>query len=283
MVSPTSPESPDIDPLLFSCEILAAKSPTYYDYVKVGNQLVRRHSEGPDLRRVPEAPETLEFEEHLPFQERVSSAKPLTRRRTIRAGTKRVRGSHVPGLPTLSERVEYPDSPITTRTPRSPPRIVSPPRLPHYTDEGERLVDIPARPITPERPPREKATRIKRRVTRRKIDFDATPPSPIERRPAAFASPEEEFGPPPDDLMGEAHPIQYERKVKTNYSFTQKYNYHVKIWNISVIDYVNLIKLIKHFASAHHILSCSTVTHSIYISFKYVYKLVLPAIFVNIT
>ncbi|GJQ72270.1 hypothetical protein Trydic_g3360 [Trypoxylus dichotomus] len=240
---PVTPESPDIDALIFMSEINEAKSPTFHDYMKIRDemdrfQIVKRHSPAPGVRRVPEIPETAEFEEHMPFYERISSAERPTRRRTVRAGPRRLRSSLAPGLPPVSEQVVYDDSPITTRSPASPPRIVSPPRQRTVVEETEKLIDIPSEPLTPERTPRTKPTTIKRRVTRRRIDFDAPPPSPErppsekvkeerrQRRKIDFGEParakeffpefprfeltDEELGPPPSELMGEYYPMQYE-------------------------------------------------------------------------
>lgn len=176
--------------------------------------VVKRHSPMPGVSRIPEAPETEGFEEHMPFHERVCGATPSTRR-SVRAGTRRIqRHSMAPGLPAVSEHIDYPPSPITTRSPAAPPCMSPPRRHRPIVEEGEKLIDIPCGPCTPQAPQQSRPSRIKRTVTRRRIDFDTPSSSPEQPKPCYVQEePDEAVGPPPEDLMGLRHPVQYETRV----------------------------------------------------------------------
>lgn len=202
------PESPPMDEHIFVAEILGAVNPIYYDYTIVNPDaglkgVVRRHSAAPKLATIGEAPETLDFEQYMPFRDTVAGTSRTMKRRTVRGGTRKIRGAQPPGLQTVSEEADYPES-SRIRSPRGAPSPCEPPCS---------MMETPSGRLSP----RQRRAKVRKSAVSRRIDFDAVPPSPQTPKRAPCAPPDEDeieygpIGPPPEDLIGVEYPIQYDQ------------------------------------------------------------------------
>lgn len=171
-----------------------------------GTRRIPRHSAPPQLSPVMDVPEDY-AEEYLPFRKQVFKAPGKIERRPFQFQKGGLRPAAKPGLETWPEQIEYDASPTGTRI--SPTRRGSPP---------------------PYERRREKRKRVRKQLTKKRLDFDDDSGEPSGPRQEAFEgaplfpSPKQriyEDLPPapeeylPEDLMGAAQTISSETIIET--------------------------------------------------------------------